>query len=90
MNFFSVAHARKMSQFQTLIRSPDSPLIMQTYAKLCHYVDAEVGEWLGGKCIMYKQDKKNSSVDDVYCIFEDNYIFMGNLDILSRLYQHNP
>ena len=39
---------------------------------------------------MHKQDKKNSSVDDVYCIFEDNYIFMGNLDILSRLYQPNP
>ena len=28
------------------------------------------------KCTLNKQDTKNSSVDNVCCIFEDNYIFV--------------
>ena len=30
-----------------------------------------------GKCTLYKQDTKNSPVDNVCCIFEDNCIFCG-------------
>ena len=40
----------------------------------CHHVDAGAHKWLGSKCILYKQDTKNSFLDNVCCIFEDNYI----------------
>ena len=68
-----------MSQFEPLIRSRDSPIYMQNVdiscVYWCHYSDAGVGKWLGGKYILYKQDTKNSSADNVCCIFADNYIF---------------
>ena len=38
---------------------------------------------------LYKQDTKNSSIDNICFIFEDNYIFMGNFNISSGLYQPN-
>ena len=47
------------------------------YVYWCHYANAGVDKWLGGKCTLYKQETKNSSVDNVRCIFEDNYIFCG-------------
>ena len=43
-----------------------------------------------GKCTMYKQDTKNSSVYNVSCIFEDNYIFVDNFNISARSYQPIP
>ena len=82
-----------MSQFQTLIRSRDSPPKHKNFdiscVYWCHHADAGVDKWLGGKCTLYKQDTKNSSTDNICFIFEDKYIFMGNFNISSRLYQPN-
>ena len=33
---------------------------------------------------LVKQDTKNSSVDNVCCIFEDNYIFVDNFNTSSQ------
>ena len=38
---------------------------------------------LGGIYTLYKQDRKNSSVYNVCCIFEDNYIFVANFNTSS-------
>ena len=68
---FYIAHARRMSQFQTLIRSRASPLNTQTCiccVSWCHYFDTGVDKWLGGKCTLYEQDTKNSSVYNLCCI----------------------
>ena len=39
-------------------------------------------KWLGGKYALYKQDRKNSSVYNICCIFEDNYIFVDNFILI--------
>ena len=43
-----------------------------------------VDKWLGEKCTLYTN---NSSVDNVCCIFEDNYIFVENFNTSSQSYQ---
>ena len=68
----------RVSQFQTLLRSRDSPRNVQSW------------KMLGGKCTWHKKDRKDSSVYKVYCNFEDNYIFVGNFDTSYRSYQHTP
>ena len=39
------------------------------------------------KMYLYKRDMKNSSVDNACCIFEDNHIFVENLNTSSQSYQ---
>ena len=83
-----------MPQFKTLIRSRDSPLNIETLI-LVVFIHAtmlmpELKKWLGGKCALYKQHTKNSYVDNVCCIFEDNYIFVENFITKSRPYQPIP
>ena len=75
-----------MSQFQNLIRSPDSPLNIQTLISVV-FIDATIGvdKWIVGKCTLYIQDTKNNmSIDNMSCIFEDNYIFVENFNTSSR------
>ena len=71
-----------MSQFQTFIRSPDTPLNIQTLI-LVVSIDATMPmpelRCIDGKCTLYKQDTQKYSVDKLCCIFEDNYIFVENL-----------
>ena len=37
------------------------------------YLYAGVDKWLCGKCTLYKQDTKNSSVDNACCTFEIHF-----------------
>ena len=81
----------RVSQFQILLRSRNSSPNIQTLILLCLLMPlcrCRSWEMLGGKCTLHKQDPKNSSVYDVYCNFEDNYIFLDNFNTSSRSYQH--
>ena len=80
-----------MSQFQTLIRSRDSPLNMQTFV-LVVFIDAiipmpEFTNGLVENVPCTNKDTKNFSVDNVCGIFEDNYIFVENFNTSSQSYQ---
>ena len=83
-----------MCQFQTLIMSRDSPLNIQTLI-LIVFIDA----------IMPMPELTNSYMENVPCtsktrkillliiyvvIFEDNYIFVENVNTSSRSYQPIP
>ena len=83
-----------MCQFQTLIMSRDSPLNIQTLI-LIVFIDA----------IMPMPELRNSYMENVPCtsktrkillliiyvvIFEDNYIFVENVNTSSRSYQPSP
>ena len=47
-------------------------------------------KWLGGIYTLYKQGRKNSSVYNVCCTFEDNYIFGANFNTSFWSYQPIP
>ena len=80
-----------MSEIQTLIRSLNSPLNIQySYSIFLLLIDDRIDKWLLGKCILHKQDTKNSSLDNVCCIFEDNYIFVNNFHTSCPSYQPIP
>ena len=82
-----------MSRFQTLIRSRDSPLNIKTLI-LVAFVDAAIlmPELTNGyvENVTCTNKTKHSSVYNVCCIFEDNYIFVDNFSTSSRSYQPIP
>ena len=82
-----------MSQFQTLIRSRDNTLNIQTLLLVkflvCYYANAGVDKWLGKKRTLHKQGTKNSSVENVRCVFEDN-IFVESFNTSCWSYQPIP
>ena len=82
---FSIAHARRMSQFQTLIRLRDSPLNTQT---LIFVVFIDVTAVENVPCT--NKTQKILLLIMYVTFFEDNYIFVDNFNTSSRSYHPIP
>ena len=82
-----------MSQFQTLIRSSDSPLNIQTLISVV-FIDATMPLLELASGLVENVPDTNMTRKMILlimcCIFGDNYIFVENFNTSSRSYQPNP